>query len=297
MNNKGIIFIIIFICSFSGFSENENPISPDAKYNKAVQLGKLAFSRGDSKKTEIFFKAALQRAHAVDNAKAVSNSAYNLALFYYSINNFSLAQEYISESEFENHSPQSDFEILLLKQKILFKSGHQAEALAIAENLLKKNSEKLKSTEDYEKYFTILIDLIYFSTDPVSYIQKSKEILPQIKNMNLKAQFFKILSNHFEKLKEYEKALPHALEALELFKSVNNEKNINETLLQCAVLHQQMNNPENASLYAYKASRAFLARGEIIKAKNSIAICEEHLSVLSAELKQQILSLKAKIKL
>lgn len=303
LNNKVFILIsaLTFTC-FSLFPEIMNEKITDSKYNKAIQLGKLAFSKGDSKKTEFFFKNALERALELDNSKAISDSAYNLALFYYSINNNTLALEYISESEFENHLFKlEDFEIFLLKSKILFKSDHQLDAIAIVENLLKKNSGELKSTKDYEKQISILITLIHFlnssipSRDSSSYIQKSQEILPHVKSVLLKARFFKVLSTYFETKKELKKALSSTLESLVLYKSLNDEKNISETLLQCAFLYQQMKDPENASLYAYKAARSFFNIGDLTKTETAIAICEEFFSLISKELNQRILALKAKI--
>ena len=301
MNNKNIILILCCtLTCFSLFPQNEK--IADQRFNKSIQLGKLAFSKGDTKKTEIFFKNAFHRAQALDNGAAISDSAYNLAFFYYSINNYTLASEYISESEFENHlSGHDDFEILLLKSKILFKIKRPDEAKSIAEMLLKKNSIKLKSTDDYEKYFKILIALIHFSNtsnpskDLPDYIQKSKKILPYIKNISLKAHFYKILSSYFEIQKEYKNALSSVLESITLYKSLNDGSNISEALFKCALIYQQLKDPENTCLYAYRAARSFSGEGDELKANIALALCTDYLSLISEELSQRILSIKTKL--
>jgi hypothetical protein len=108
----------------------------DAPLAQASEAGMIAFERGDAPEAAAQYEAALQRARFMDDAAAVADAAYNLAVCEVTISRFEAAEKHLHEAEYNGRISGTTLDgVHLLMAKLSYLQQHDPEAEAIAEPL------------------------------------------------------------------------------------------------------------------------------------------------------------------
>jgi tetratricopeptide (TPR) repeat protein len=120
-----------------GVAADSDVLVADPEFSRAMAAGRAAFDRGLTEQAATFYRRALMRARAIDNASAIGNAAYNLSACYISQGKHERARALLEEAKGEFSRSQGNIaDILLVEAKVARLQGNPDEALVVSEQVL-----------------------------------------------------------------------------------------------------------------------------------------------------------------
>jgi tetratricopeptide (TPR) repeat protein len=111
--------------------------SEDKELSRTASLARAAFEEGATAKAIDLYRRALNRAHAMDDAAAIGNAAYNLALCHIIVGQLDQASALLDEAKAAlKRSGGNPGDVLLLEATVAQRQGKLEQALSLADQVL-----------------------------------------------------------------------------------------------------------------------------------------------------------------
>jgi len=138
-------FITLTLLTLVGCTTSPTSTLPpkDKELSRTINLARAAFEDGVTSRAIDFYRKALNRARAMDDATEIGNAAYNLALCHIIIGQLDQASVSLAESEMEfKRSGSNPADVLLLEATIAQRQGKLEQALSLADEVLSASPDE-----------------------------------------------------------------------------------------------------------------------------------------------------------
>lgn len=132
-------FIALTLLVLVGCATSPTSTAPrkDKELSRAGDLARAAFEDGATAKAVDLYRKALNRAHAMDDAAAIGNAAYNLALCHIILGQLDQASASLAEAKAAfTRSASNPADVVLLEATVAQRQGKLEQALSLADQVL-----------------------------------------------------------------------------------------------------------------------------------------------------------------
>ena len=146
-----LAFLLILTACATSTTHKEKMI--DAEFAATMSSGRVAFDRGLIEQAATLYQQALRRARTMDNAAAISDSAYNLAACRIRLGQLEQARSLLAEARSEILSFQGNIaDIQLVEAKVARSQGNPQEALLFTEQILSQPAATITKEQRLQVY-------------------------------------------------------------------------------------------------------------------------------------------------
>jgi tetratricopeptide (TPR) repeat protein len=138
-------FITLTLLTLVGCTTSPtSTLSPkDKELSRTINLARAAFEDGATSRAIDFYRKALNRARAMDDATEIGNAAYNLALCHIILGQLDQASALLAEAKAEfKRSGSNPADVLLLEATVAERQGKLEQALSLADEVLSASTDE-----------------------------------------------------------------------------------------------------------------------------------------------------------
>jgi len=236
-------------------------VSPDDKeLARTSELARAAFEEGATAKALDLYRKALNRAHVMDDAPEIGNTAYNLALCHTILGQLDRANAALAEAKaaFERGGS-TPADVLLLEATVAQRQGNLEQALSLADQVLSALPD-----ESHCFQVALLKGTIACAQDDLARARSAlaEADQHQVANAPLLAARERLAGNIFLLESNPAEAAAAFDRAAALFQKAKHYHDMAITLRRAAEAHREAGDMQRAEDRLFRAQRSLAAQGE-----------------------------------
>jgi len=253
-------FIALILLALVGCATSPTSPPKDKELSRTSNLARAAFEDGATARAIDFYRKALNRARAMDDATEIGNAAYNLALCHVVLGQLDQVTALLAEAKAAfKRSGNNPADVLLLEATVAQRQGRLEQALSLADQVLSASPN-----ENDLFQATLLKGTIACDQDDPAHARTALAEADQhhVTDAALRAARERLAGNIFLLERNPAEAAAAFDRAAALFQKAKHYRDMALTLRRAGEAYREAGDAQRAEDRLFRAKRSLAAQGE-----------------------------------